>query len=352
MPLPALDGKYTQGRRRHKLFRRPRRRALPLSVIVLGLLLLMAWLIPVPQVEPILPIDPQTLPTNTPVPTSTPTPTPTSVYAQFGGRIVFTCTRNDINQICAVNADGSDYTQLTDGLSHSYYPTFAPDMSAIVFARNEGDYFDLFRYQIADGQIQRLTTYIGNAFSPKFSPDGSQIIFLNRVRNTPIAIWVMGPFGEDPRPLYLAERNIVGIAWSPDGRSIAFAMATSQPNAHEIYLLDVHHLDRPPRRLTHAVEGATGSLSWSPDGASLLVCLGPAGDKNLFRFEIATGNAYPLTFGGNNASAAYSPDGQHIVFNSLRNGGQADLFMIRADGRSMRLLLDHPEPDWQPQWGP
>ncbi len=352
MPLPALDGKYTQGRRRQRLFRRSRRRFLPVSLIVMGVFLLILWLIPVPQIEPVLPIDPQTLPTNTPVPTSTPTPTPTSIYARFGGRIVFTCTRQEINQICAINADGSDFVQITDGFRHSYYPTFSPDMSAIVFARNEGDYFDLFRYQLADGSLQRLTTYIGNAFSPKFSPDGSRILFLNRVRNEPTAIWIMGPLGEDPRPFYRGEGNIVGIAWSPDGHTIAFAMATTQANAYEIYLLDADHPERPPRRLTYAVEGATGSLAWSPDGRFLLVCLGPPGDKNLFHLELATGNAYPLTFGGNNASAAYSPDGESIVFNSLRNGGQADLFTIRTNGHSTRLLFDHPEPDWQPQWGP
>ncbi|MEW6286341.1 MAG: hypothetical protein AB1509_08930 [Chloroflexota bacterium] len=97
--------------------------------------------------------------------------------------------------------------------------------------------------------------------------------------------------------------------------------------------------------------GATGSIDWSPDGKSLLVCLGPAGNKNVYRFDIASANALQLTFGGNNAAAAYSPDGQYIVFNSLRNNGQADLFIMRADGHSTRLLLDNPEPDWQPQWG-
>jgi len=80
--------------------------------------------------------------------------------------------------------------------------------------------------------------------------------------------------------------------------------------------------------------------------------MGGAGNKNVFRLDLATGNATQLTFGGNNASASYSPDGQYIVYNSLRNDGQADLFIIRADGHSTRLLVDNPEPDWQPVWGP
>ncbi|MGE5073705.1 MAG: TolB family protein, partial [Anaerolineae bacterium] len=59
-----------------------------------------------------------------------------------------------------------------------------------------------------------------------------------------------------------------------------------------------------------------------------------------------------LTFGGNNAAPCYSPDGQYIVFNSLRNNNQADLYIIRADGHSTRQLTSDPEPDWQPHWAP
>jgi TolB protein len=162
----------------------------------------------------------------------------------------------------------------------------------------------------------------------------------------------MGLLGEDPHLLYAGAKAIVGADWSPDGKTIAFAMAAQQFNSHEIYLLNVLDPSQPPLQITQAVEGVTGSLDWALDGKSLLLCMGAAGDKNVFRLDLATGNAIQLTFGGNNASASYSPDGEYIVFNSLRNDGQADLFIIRADGHSTRLLVDNPEPDWQPQWGP
>jgi TolB protein len=94
-----------------------------------------------------------------------------------------------------------------------------------------------------------------------------------------------------------------------------------------------------------------GSISWSPNQRDLLVFAGPAAAREVFRLDIESGEVTQLTFGGNNASPAYSPDGQYIVFNSLRNGGQADLYIMHTDGHSMRQLTDNPEPDWQPQWG-
>ena len=354
MSLSPIDGKYASGKRRKKLFSdSPRRKiAIPASLFVVGVLLLLFWLVPVYTVEPILPVQPEDLPTTTPIPTHTPLPTATSAFTSFGGRIVFTCTRGEINQICAVNADGTDYAQITDDFRNKYYPAFTPDMGGVVFAKNEGDYFDLHLLTFSDSKTVQLTFYIGNAFAPKFSPDATQILFLNRVKDAPTSIWIMGPKGEEPRQLYAGAHNIVGADWSPDGKTIAFAMSTGQFNAYEIHLLDTTRPDRPPRLLTYAAEGATGSLDWSPDGLSLLLCLGPAGDKNVFRLDLSTGNAAQLTFGGNNASASYSPNGQYIVYNSLRANEQADLFIIRADGHSTRLLLDNPEPDWQPQWGP
>ena len=60
----------------------------------------------------------------TPPPTFTPLPKPTDPR---GGRIAFTCTRGDYNQICMVNRDGSGLIQLSDMEASNYYPVFTPD---------------------------------------------------------------------------------------------------------------------------------------------------------------------------------------------------------------------------------
>ncbi len=349
MPPPDLDGKYTSGKRRSRLFRSPRRASLPFSLILLALIGLLFWLVPTaPPLTDIFPAGTGfTLPPRTAMPTSTPRP-----IDEHGGQIIFTCTRSDINQICMINADGTGLVRLTNDDSNDYYPVLDPLSDVVVFASLQQGSFDLFMMLLKDQKLFQLTTAIGNAFSPKFSPDGEQLLFLNQAAQGPSAIWVMGRMGDDPRLLYAGQNPIVAAAWSPDGQSIAFAMSVERAFAYEIFLLDINHPDQPPRRITRGIPDIGGSLDWSPDGTNLLIYAGPVNGREIYRLDLATGDVTQLTFGGNNAAAAYSPDGQYIVFNSLRNNGQADLFIMRADGHSTRQLTDDPEPDWQPQWGP
>src|SRR5215207_5084231 len=59
----------------------------------------------------------------TPLDTSTPAPKPTKKHI---GRLIFTCTRGDYNQLCMINADSTGYQQMTDIEAHNYYPVYSP----------------------------------------------------------------------------------------------------------------------------------------------------------------------------------------------------------------------------------
>jgi TolB protein len=331
-------------------FRQPRRFRLPVILVVLiAFFVLLALVRPIsPQPDAALALTARASLFPLP-PTFTLPAQPTEAH---GGRIVFTCTRGEINQLCLINADGSGLERLTGQRAHDYYPAFIPQGGSLVFASNRGGSFDLYLMLLKDGKLYQLTQGIGNVFSPTFSPDGKMIVFANQPASGPASLWIMESTGRDAHPLYSGVNPIVGADWSPDGRTLAFAMSVDQPDAYEVFLLDLNEIQKAPQRVTRGLAGLTGSLDWSPDGKYLLLCAGPAGDKDIFRLEVATGEVIRLTAGGNNAAAAYSPDGQWIAFNSLRNDGQADLFIMEADGTYQRQLTDDPEPDWQPQWEP
>ena len=104
------------------------------------------------------------------------------------------------------------------------------------------------------------------------------------------------------------------------------------------------------QRITQGLKGVGGSVDWSPDGKFLLIYAGPVGDKDIFKIDVSNSNFIQLTDGGNNAGASFSPDGLYVVFNSLRNDDQADLYIMRVDGTNQVQLTNDPEPDWGPQW--
>lgn len=331
---------------------------LPVSIIILILIGILFWLVPtgsdLPQEGyvpgtftpvPTLPTD-----TATPEPTKTLLPKPSSEV--HGGRIIFTCTRGDYNQLCMVNRDGSGLFRLTNHNAHDYYPSFAPQGGAIVFSSSRNGFFDLYLFILNTSSLYQLTNRIGNAFSPDFSPDGEQIVFGNRTESGPSSLWIITRSGDNPRLLYEGEQSIVAAAWAPNGKTIAFAMSINAlQNEFDIFLLDVNEKG-DPRRLKTGLLGISGSLDWSTESRYLLIVAGPFGDKDIFRYDVETGNILRLTAGGNNNSATYSPDGEYIAFNSLRNNNQADLYIMRADGSEVKQVTNHPEPDWQPQWEP
>jgi Tol biopolymer transport system component len=350
-----------QRRQPKKIFSKKTSRRLPVSLIIIGLLALLFFLVPTYTPEEIVPPasftpQPTLSPTTSPAPppTYTPAPLPTGFH---GGRIIFTCTRGDYNHLCMVNRDGSGLLQLTDEFANDYYPAFSPLGGAIAFASNRSlGTFDLYFMVLSTSSLIPLTDEIGNAFSPDFSPDGEHIVFANKDENGQTALYIVDRTGENLRllfegPNYSGPTSIVGAAWSPDGQTIAFAMSTTQLFEYELFLINADD-NQSPHQLETGLLGITGSLDWSPDGKSLLVSAGPPSDKDIFRLDLQANIITRLTYGGNNNSPSFSPDGEYVAYNSLRNGGQADIYIIRADGTDERQLTNDPEPDWQPQWEP
>lgn len=344
-----------------RIFSKKRSPRLPISLIILGLLALLLFLVPTYTPEEITPPasftpKPTSSPTTSPVPppTYTPAPLPTGFH---GGRIIFTCTRGDYNHLCMVNRDGSGMLRLTDEFANDYYPAFSPLGGAIAFASNRSlGTFDLYFMVLSTSSIIPLTDEIGNAFSPDFSPDGEHVVFVNRTEDGETSLYIVDRTGENLRKLFQGPKSteitsIVGAAWSPDGQTIAFAMSTTQLFEYDIFLINAYD-GQLPQKLTTGLLGITGSLDWSPDGNALLTSAGPPEDKDIFQLNLQENTVLRLTHGGNNNSPSYSSDGQYIAFNSLRNNGQADIYIIRADGSDERQLTDNPEPDWQPQWEP
>lgn len=272
----------------------------------------------------------------------------------LGGRIVFTCTRADLMQLCMVLPTGKGgVARLTGETAHDFYPTFSPDGKAMVFASNRAGNYDLY-IKVFDGDtLTQLTTGVGEVASASFSPDGKMITFSTSKDGKP-SLWTVDRNADHMLMLYEAEGgNIASPVWSPNGKSIAFVMSSLQnPEAYDAYIYDTE-----TKKIASVTQGhlsnTGGSVDWSPDGRFLLLFAGEVGKNEIYRFELISGEIVQLTTDGtNNWAPSYSPDGQWIVFNSMRaTPGTANIFIMRPDGSDIRQLTNDTEADWQPRWG-
>jgi Tol biopolymer transport system component len=205
--------------------RSSRKTALPIGLIFVVLAIALCVLVPSNPINLSNEEEPdRTLPTA--LPTFTPLPQPTKEHI---GRLIFTCTRGEFNQLCMINADGTGYQQLTELEAHSYYPVYSPLGGSVVYASNQnGGVFDLFLFTFEGSRLIRLTENIGNVLSPTFSPDGSRILFANRAAEGPTSLWTIDTTGENADLLYAAPNTIVAADWSPTGERIAFAMRSEE----------------------------------------------------------------------------------------------------------------------------
>jgi TolB protein len=123
-------------------------------------------------------------------------------------------------QVAAINADGSNFRELTTGPNNNGFPSIAPDGKRFVY-RTFGPNGDGLRVMNLETKaVTTLSTGYDNF--PLWSPRGDLIMF-SRIVDNDYEIFTIKPDGTGVKRLTNSPGNDAHQGWSPDGEHIVFA---------------------------------------------------------------------------------------------------------------------------------
>jgi len=322
-----------------------------------------------------------------------------------GQTIAFTSERDGRSRIWLRQMRGGVEAPLTDGPDTR--PHFSPDGTSILFMRREMDVYSAFRVPLVGGAPRKI---LHNVYEGRWSPDGSTIAFMRSAGDAAKPISIIGLYdlatSTERELMRFENRFIYGLRWSPNGRYLSGTLTAAVLNrtGDSIQRIDV---ETGETESVYVSDKRMSAVTWSPDSQSLVFAestslLGDISSRLglVHRLELGSGNKEPLfwvqsVYGGgsdyvsfefldderlvfdeilwrgsltqvslegeppfqggrrlteSNArdrQPAFSPDGKRVVFSSNRSGN-LDIWSVDLETGQTRQVTDDDADDWDP----
>ena len=229
----------------------------------------------------------------------------------------------------------------------------SPDGSRVAYTVDNNDgpgrpYGQLWVMTVADGKTVRVGGERDSSGNPVWSADGQSLVYRGRVDDK-TGLVVSRPDGSGAR--FLAEMTGTNaplpgsgatIAWSPDGKRIAFVSSVPGP--------ETANATGDPIVITRYL--------YKPDAAEGLTHFNDNRRLHLFVVDVASGRIDQLTDGSHyEHSIDWSPNGQELLFLTNRDADDDeffnyDVYAMKLSDKSIRRLTATESNEYRPRWSP
>jgi Tol biopolymer transport system component/C-terminal processing protease CtpA/Prc len=307
--------------------------------------------------------------------TMTPAPEHDAAWSPDSRKLVYVSERSGPARLVLYDFASQKETMLTSANAGDYAPRFSPDGKSIAFVRGGTELIVLDVEAKKERSLAKgiIADPVEPGHPIAWSPDGKWLAFFNAGARGFTNVSVVAAAGGEARPVsFLANGNATGVTWAPDGTFLLFdtnqRTETSQlarvdlilktPRFREDQFRDLFNED-PPRRPAPSPDPAAkpdaaeappkpadakkintnivfdnirqrlsllptgldvGESFISPDGKTVVMIAGAAGQQNLYAWSIdETARERPVarqltTTAGAKANVSFTPDGKEVYY--------------------------------------
>lgn len=260
-------------------------------------------------------------------------------------------------QIFASAWDGRYTKRLTVGTGTKGLPCWRWDGKEIAFL-SSGEVHVLKRHggsveqilpSMEQGDVYRQPPYVYVAWSPKRRA-------LTVIQDTDVGQVALALEDLHKKPFGLTIAGSLTVAWAPSGGKIAAAFV-DRVGQNGVLVADLETVEAKDILITERDSIGPGALAWSPDGRLIAFemweikrgrrdrCVG------IYVVDSSGGEPRPLVE-GDAQEPRWDPDGKYLVYTLARPDGKRDIWRIDADGSGALNLTGGSGDNYNPDWSP